>query len=630
MKKSRENVYNSQPRTYSRTSPSNTRESSQQPWQSFVRRWFSVVVAPLLAVGVALSVWASLPKLAIPSLYNLNSSVHQTSAISATKQTGNPHRPTSTNKASLGSAQPEVSGQEVKVSILPEGTGTKVDAALKGISAIGTGLGQNPTGNVSVQATADPLGSGLGPGGKQKTLVALGDSITFGYNLPGSAPGHPSPQAYPYLLAKGQGWRVKDLGVPGLTSEGLLSDLATVPFQRALRQANLVLLDIGSNDLLDTSSSLLRSRGAVPAAYNLDSSVHVVHAVSQLAQNLQQIVHQIKAQTAAPIILINLYDPFPDASSLHNLGEQAISAANGTIDQLAAIDGIPVADAYAVFNHHQSTLVRLRELDIHPTATGQQALAEAVNRVLQHPLEYQPMFYAISPQGTLVYTKPILGPFAMAWLHGNMGLLVTGKQGTWLQVVTPQGKQGYVAADKVTLLLRPWNDVTFASQKVEVTLGHWQQAGGGTQTYESQATGFVWQGQTYLPAPRLGPWTGGQVSYDVTRHQENLVTPLHSGLIQWNPFSTPSHPAGKKSPSPLSPLQFVPTQAASTAVTLTTTGIALNVDGEPVHLIGQPVIWQGQVYLPAAGVWTQLGGQVQSFGIRPGLSGLRLLFPNGS
>ncbi|RIV20275.1 SGNH/GDSL hydrolase family protein [Alicyclobacillaceae bacterium I2511] len=565
-----------------RPSP-NTRASTQQPWQSFVRYWFSVTLAPLLAIGVSVGVCA-----------HLDVVTHSEIAPNS------PNQVRSTQTYSSQAHSHSSAGVQKRTETVVAGTAGR---------------------------------RSLGADVPHKTLVALGDSIPFGYNLPGATPGHPSKEAYPYHLAMGQAWQVKDLAVPGLTSGQLLSKLATPVFQQDLREANLVVLDIGSNDLLDTTQGLQYRGGSLTAAGSFHSTAQVAQAVTRFSHNLQAIVLQIQSQTTAPLILVNLYDPFPDASLLHDLGEQAIAAANGVLDEVAAADRLPVANAYAAFNHHQGTLVRLAELDVHPTLAGQQALAEAVQRVLLHPLSYQPVFYAMAPEGALIDTKPSLGPFAMAWLHGPVGLLVTGKQGTWWQVVTRQGNQGYVAANKVNLLLRPWNNVTFASLDTRVTFGQWRWP---QPSQASQAVGFVWQGQTYLPAASLGLWTHGQEHYGKNQQEVDLTTPLHSGLIQSGllPGQAPTAPkaagvAGTETAAAtLPPLQFTPGNTAT--VTLKTAGLILNIDGEPIHLANQPVLWQGRVFLPAKAVWTQLGGQVQNHRIKPGLFGLRLLFPSGS
>ncbi|MGF6148754.1 Acyl-CoA thioesterase I precursor [Kingella potus] len=71
------------------------------------------------------------------------------------------------------------------------------------------------------------------------TVLALGDSLTYGYGAPPEA-------AYPARLAEITGWKVVNGGVSGDTSEQALERLPAL----MRRQPALVLLGIGGNDFL--------------------------------------------------------------------------------------------------------------------------------------------------------------------------------------------------------------------------------------------------------------------------------------------------------------------------------------------------------------------------------------------
>lgn len=72
------------------------------------------------------------------------------------------------------------------------------------------------------------------------TVLALGDSITFGTGAPPDA-------SYPSVLARLSGWNVVNAGVPGDTSAGALARLPELLQEHAPR---LVLVSIGGNDFL--------------------------------------------------------------------------------------------------------------------------------------------------------------------------------------------------------------------------------------------------------------------------------------------------------------------------------------------------------------------------------------------
>ncbi|WP_203339990.1 SGNH/GDSL hydrolase family protein [Planococcus beijingensis] len=83
---------------------------------------------------------------------------------------------------------------------------------------------------------------------KQKTsldienIVILGDSVAYGYGTKGGITN--------YLKETFPASHITNLGINGLTSSGLVQKLQTGSWQKPLQQADLVLLNIGGNDLL--------------------------------------------------------------------------------------------------------------------------------------------------------------------------------------------------------------------------------------------------------------------------------------------------------------------------------------------------------------------------------------------
>ncbi|MBX5436139.1 MAG: SGNH/GDSL hydrolase family protein [Alicyclobacillaceae bacterium] len=467
------------------------------------------------------------------------------------------------------------------------------------LPAAGTSLPAAPA-TAAVDATARTAG---GP----RTLVALGDSITFGYNLGDNQ--QPSAQAFPFLVAKHEGWQAVDLGVPGWTSADLLRALSTPRFQSALRQASVVTVDIGSNDLLQASQNLLAQALANAAQGHPEKPVVVTAADRQrwqaaltgFAHNLPQIVAAIRRQTAAPLVLFNLYDPFPDGTGLHLITESVTAAANAVILETAAQAGCPFVDAYAAINHRQNTLIRSQVLDIHPTAAGQQALADALVEVLGQPLWHQPAWFAVSPQGVAVRSQPQARARAVAVLHGNQGDVVTAVQGDWLQVAAGPNLSGWVPKASVTLLLRPWPDITFRTQMRTAT--------------RCTPWGLVMDGVWYAPVSALAKAAGMVARWDNLHREVNVE-------------ASAAAPAGAVPPAP------APAPAAGTTIRadgpagripVRTAGILVRISGEPVHLSAEPVMAAGQVYVPAASFWQALGG---TFKAEP--RALQLLSPSGS
>jgi lysophospholipase L1-like esterase len=222
-------------------------------------------------------------------------------------------------------------------------------------------------------------------------LVAIGDSITFGYHLELNQT-KPSPNAFPSLIGNGQ-FDVANLGVPGWTSADLLNAVKTNPvFKRSLKSADVVTLDIGSNDLLQAAGITQAIQNQTPVALTPDFQQKLLLAEKQYAFNLVAIIANIKKQTDAPIIVYNLYNPFGESSnpfqaSLHQLGEQVIPAVNTQIIKpIAHLTGSFLADAYTAFNGKQA--VYIIPGDVHPTLAGHRALAALADNALANSHSY--------------------------------------------------------------------------------------------------------------------------------------------------------------------------------------------------------------------------------------------------
>lgn len=210
----------------------------------------------------------------------------------------------------------------------------------------------------------------------KQSLVALGDSITYGYDLNTNANGtvnnqHPSKKAFPYLIGHQENMRVRDLGVPGWTSSQLLNALqSNKKYRQAVQHASVITIDIGSNDLLNV---LKTASSSDPTALGNALAVAGHNLVASTLPNILQQVHTLNP--SARVILYNLYDPWPVQSPIHQLADSLL----GTLDtqgisSLAQQSGARYADAYDAFNGKQSQYVLPG--NVHPTVAGQAELAE--------------------------------------------------------------------------------------------------------------------------------------------------------------------------------------------------------------------------------------------------------------
>ena len=87
--------------------------------------------------------------------------------------------------------------------------------------------------------------SALAAGGEQKSYVALGDSITTGYGLDEA-------QSFAEQIAEQEGYTLNDsLASDGATSTDLLEVVKSEANADTLKNADLITVTIGGNDLMD-------------------------------------------------------------------------------------------------------------------------------------------------------------------------------------------------------------------------------------------------------------------------------------------------------------------------------------------------------------------------------------------
>lgn len=254
-------------------------------------------------------------------------------------------------------------------------------------------------------------------------LVALGDSITFGWNLEdtnGNA--NQSLKAFPNLISNGNYNVTKNISGGGWDSTELLAELNKPENILALSAADVITLNIGSNDLLGlpavqallspTFPTLPQDQQALAIAAAKEA---VGKAIPTLTGNLGAILGSIKKLNSdATIILYNLYNPFGiDKGPIHLIGEDIIKGINSAVIQpVATQSGSLLADAYSAINLKQSQyinniFVNNKPFDlIHPNAAGQQALADVATGLLAAQVP-QGITVDLTPSTTEDTTEPV-------------------------------------------------------------------------------------------------------------------------------------------------------------------------------------------------------------------------------
>lgn len=208
----------------------------------------------------------------------------------------------------------------------------------------------------------------------KESLVAIGDSIPFGYNLENNNH-HVSKQAFPALIGEEAGLRVRNLGMPGWTTDNLLHALQNdQKFRQAVAHADYVTISVGSNDLLRSFSAnqtflMGLASGQIPAT---TEEIQSALGIPSLLGNLNEIIATVNELSDAKIVVYNIYNPFVLADLRYQVGAAYLPAINGAIAQTAInSENVTVADAFSVFNGD----IHLIEGDIHPNASGHEVLA---------------------------------------------------------------------------------------------------------------------------------------------------------------------------------------------------------------------------------------------------------------
>ncbi|EKN66135.1 lipolytic protein G-D-S-L family [Neobacillus bataviensis LMG 21833] len=241
------------------------------------------------------------------------------------------------------------------------------------------------------------------------SLVALGDSITHGWNLDGDySPTQPvSQNAFPFLIAD-RGFNVTNISNGGWTSADILAQVKNSANEESIKTATIFTLNIGNNDLMKAVglSDILKNGTPVdPETLKPNALI----AASQLGENLIEIFKRIRSlNPTAPIILYNLYNPFgesdiPFNKFLNIIGEDIVSGVNkDVIAPFKAAPGIFVADSYSVFNGKQSEYVNQFPFDpIHPTVKGHQTLAGLATGIVDSLLpKDEPLSVELTPSTT--------------------------------------------------------------------------------------------------------------------------------------------------------------------------------------------------------------------------------------
>lgn len=193
--------------------------------------------------------------------------------------------------------------------------------------------------------------------------LALGDSLTTGYGV------EPS-QSFAFLFYRNlavydPGLKYVNLGVNGLTSHEFAGLVSQERALTLIKQAKIISITIGSNDLLAVGKSLIAGAGA-----NIDLTLE------DLNHNLLLIGSFIRrANPSALVKIATIYNPLPPMNKQSTaLAEGLVKTANRSIRRMAREYRFTVVPVAKAFSGQEQIL--LGPDRIHPNYLGHKLIAD--------------------------------------------------------------------------------------------------------------------------------------------------------------------------------------------------------------------------------------------------------------
>lgn len=202
-------------------------------------------------------------------------------------------------------------------------------------------------------------------------VTAVGDSLARGT---GDDTGSGFARATSELLQE-QGINsklVNNLGINGLTTSGLLPMLDEDGVQYALRQAGVIILSIGANDLFAGADQMTE----------LPDEEQLSVKLKQAEERFAKIVEAIRGiNSEAQLVYVMLYNPFSDLEEVREQGNRIVQEWNRfaatVVDSTGQGLAISTSDLFT-FNSGRY----LAEDHFHPNREGYQAIAERIVQAL--------------------------------------------------------------------------------------------------------------------------------------------------------------------------------------------------------------------------------------------------------
>lgn len=208
-------------------------------------------------------------------------------------------------------------------------------------------------------------------------IVAVGDSLAKGT---GDTTGQGFARRTAALLDQKDDKEVRflnNLGINGMTTRQLLNELEEPGVQYVLKEANIILLSIGANDLFQGGEALQMGSG-VP-----DSAAAFDEALPGAVERLGEILNMLRSiNPSARIVYIGLYNPFGDIEELREAGNQGITDWNArAAEMIAETENMTLTPTFDLFQRNPGAYLSFDHF--HPNSIGYERIAERIVQGLE-------------------------------------------------------------------------------------------------------------------------------------------------------------------------------------------------------------------------------------------------------